>query len=408
MQQDKEKDSIAFLDKNYKINIIDFFIVLAKHKWLIIGSTLGAAVISAIISLIMTPVYRAETRVLPPQQELISASSQMFDQFGPPTGALRGMAGVKNITDLYIELLKSRPILDKIIDRFGLMNNNKTNSRESLRKSLAGALSAKESKKSGILTVAFECTDPKKAADFANAFIGELQNYNKGLAITEASQKKLFWEEHLENAKDALTRAEEAMKGFQEKTGIIKLDDELGAVISGISQLRAQIAVKEVQIKVMRTYAAPQNPDIRLIEVEIKALRERIGELESGASGNNIMVTKKSISSAGPEYIRKLRELKFSEALYDMMRKQYGGAKIDEARNPAVIQVIEKAIPPEQRVKPIRRKIVWMGTGMGFLFSVLAIFLMTFLKEYRGKALNNPENRERFETLKRYAAFRKK
>ncbi|MEW6215801.1 MAG: Wzz/FepE/Etk N-terminal domain-containing protein, partial [Nitrospirota bacterium] len=245
-----------------EINLIDYLIVLAKRKRLIIGITLGAAIITAIISLTMTPIYRAETKILPPQQSSSSMATQFLSQFGGAAGLAGGVLGIKTPNELYIGLLKSRPILDPIIDRFKLMELYKIKSREDARRNLLGSLKAQDDKKSGIITIGFEDRDPKRAADLANAFVEELKNLNKGLAVTEASQRRLFFEEQLKDTKDALIKSEESMKGFQERTGAIKIDEQARAVIEGIAQLRAQIAAKEVELKVMKTYATQQNPDI--------------------------------------------------------------------------------------------------------------------------------------------------
>lgn len=379
-----------------EINLLDYLIVLLKRKKLIIGITFGAAIITAIMSLNMPPVYKAETKIFPPQQ-----SSSMATQF---LSQLGGAGGIKTTNDLYIGLLKSRPVLDGVIDRFKLIELYKTKSQEDARRALAGALKAQDDKKSGIITIGVEDKDPKRAAELANAFVEELGNLNNVLAVTEAAQRRLFFEEQLKDAKESLIKAEESMRGFQERTGAIKIDEQAKAVIEGIAQLRAQIAAKEVQLKVMRTYATPQNPDIQRTEEELSGLREQLSKLEVRSSHNNpdpLMPTGR-IPSLGTEYIRKLREFKYNEALYEILVKQYGAAKLDEAREAAIIQVIEKAIPPEQRIKPKRRQMVMIAGGMGLFFSIFAAFFM----EYKEKASNDPENKERFETLRRYANFR--
>jgi len=387
-----------------EINLLDYLIVLLKRKKLILGTTFGAAIITAIISLIMSPIYRAETKILPPQQSSSSMAAQLMGQLGGAAGLLGGAVGIKTTNDLYIALLKSRPILDPIIDRFKLMELYKAKKREDARRSLASALKAKDDKKSGILTIGVEDKDPKRAADMANAFVEELKNLNKGFAVTEAAQRRLFFEEQLKDAKDALIRSEESMKGFQERTGAIKIDDQATAVIGGIAQLRAGIAAKEVQLKVMQTYATPQNPDIQRAEEELRGMREQLRRLETRSGNHNpdpLMPTGR-IPAVGTEYIRKLREFKYREALYEILLKQYEFAKLDEAKDAAIIQVIEKAIPPEERVKPKRRQMVMIATFVGFFLSVFAAFFM----EYMENSSKDPENKGRLETLKRYLSFR--
>ena len=392
-----------------EINLFDYLIVLLKRKRLIMGITFGAAIITAIISLIMPPIYRAETKILPPQQGS-SMATQFLSQLGSAAGliggAVGGAVGIKTPNDLYIGLLKSRLVLDGVIDRFKLMELYKTKSRENARRGLADTLKARDDKKSGIITIGVEDKDPKRAADMANAFVEELKNMNKGLAVTEAGQRRLFFEEQLKDTKEALIKAEDSMEGFQERTGAIKIDEQAKAVIEGIANLRAQIAAKEVGLKVMRTYATPQNPDIQRAEEELRGMREQLGRLETRSGGHNpdpLMPTGR-IPALGTEYIRKLREFKYQEALYEILLKQYEAARLDEARDAAIIQVIEKAIPPEKRVKPKRKQMVMIATFSGLFFSVFAAFFM----EYIEKLKSNPEDKVRLEAIKKNANFRLK
>lgn len=404
--QNNESPDISRLTSNVvddEINLLDYLIVLLKRKRLIIGITLGAAIITAIISLIMPPIYRAETKILPAQQDS-SSMAQTISQLPGAAGLAGGAFGIKTPNELHIGLLKSRPVLDPIIDRFKLMGLYKTKSREDARNALSNALEARDDKKSGIITVGVEDKDPKRAADMANAFVEELKNLNKGLAVTEASQRRLFFEGQLKDAKESLIKAEESMKGFQEKTGAIKMDEQAKAVIGGIANLRAQAAAKEVQFKVMRTYATPQNPDLQRAEEELRGLRVELSKLEAKGGGQNpdpLMPTGR-IPGVGTEYVRKLRDFKYNEALYEILLRQFETAKLDEAKDAAIIQVIEKAIPPEKRAKPKRRQMVMIAMVTGFFISVFTAFFM----EYIEKSSKGPDNKERFETLRKYFNFR--
>lgn len=421
MQQDKDMPDSSHLTSNVsrdpshvspltsnvvddEINLLDYLIVLLKRKSLIIGITLGAAIITAIISLIIPPVYRAETKILSPQQSS-SSMAQFMAQWGGAAGLAGVVPAIKTPNDLYIGLLKSRSVLDGVIDSFNLMELYRAKIREDARRSLIGALKAQDDRKSGIITIGVEDKDPKRAADIANAFVEELKNLTKGLAVTEASQRRLFFEEQLRDTKEALIKSEESIKGFQERTGAIKIDEQAKAVIEGIASLRAQIAAKEVGLKVMRTYATPQNPDIQRAEEELRGMREQLRRLEvKGGNNPDPLMPTARIPSVGTEYIRKMREFKYNEAFYEILLKQYEAAKLDEARDATIIQVIEKAIPPEKRIKPKRRQMVMIATFVGFFFSIFAAFFM----EYKEKSSSNPENKERLETFKKYANFRLK
>jgi uncharacterized protein involved in exopolysaccharide biosynthesis len=392
-----------------EINLLDYLIVLAKRKNFIIKVTLGFAVIAAIISLIMSPIYKAETKILPPSNGGSGLATQLMNQLGQ-LGVLAGMGGGplngKTPNELYIGLLKSRTVLDRMIDRFDLMKLYGTSYRQTARtKLLDDVLVVRDDKKSGIITINVEDKDPKRAAEMANAFVEELQRLNTGLAITQASQRRLYFEEQLKAAKASLSQAEEGMKGFQEKTGALHMESQAKAVIEGIGMLRAQIASKEVELKVMRTYSTPQNPDVLRVEETLKGLRAELAKMEGkGGKGHDPLMPTGKMAQIGTDYARQLRDLKFNEVLYGLLLQQFEAAKLDEAKEATVVQVVDRAVPPEKKVKPKRVFMVVLAGIIGFFLSVFTAFLM----EYRERANENPEDRERLDALKRYMTFKKK
>lgn len=384
-----------------EIDLIDLATVLAKRKRLIVGMAVGAALVTAVISLIMTPVYRAETKILSPQTSS-SMAAQIMSQLGAASVLLGGAPAMKSQNELYIELVKSRPVLDRVLDRFDLMKRYDTDSREEARKALLENIRARDSIKSGIITVGLEDPDPKLAADMANALIEELRALNKGLSISEAAQRRLFFEEQLKDAKESLSRAEDAMKGFQEKSGAVQIDAQASAAIEGISSLRAAIAAKEVQVRVMRTYSTPQNPDILRAVEELRGMREQLEKLEAKNEDGSVMVPTGNLPSASTEYARRMRDLKFSETLYELLFSQFQAAKLDEARDATLIQVVEKAVPPEKRIRPKRTLMAVLALIAGLFVSILAAFFM----EYRENAAKDPGRREKVAALKRYLSLR--
>jgi uncharacterized protein involved in exopolysaccharide biosynthesis len=275
-------------------------------------------------------------------------------------------------------------------------------SREDAQQLLLVNIKAQSDSKSSIITVGIEDKDPKRAADMANALIEELRVMNKGLSVTEAAQRRLFFEEQLKDAKDSLSKAEEAMKGFQEKSGAVKIDAQAEVVIRGISELRAQIAAKEVQVRVMRTYSTPQNPDILRAEEELKGMRDQLSKLESKSEGGNVMVPTGNMPSTGTQYVRLMRDLKFNETLYELLFSQFQAAKIDEARDAAMIQIIEKAVPPEKKIKPKRSLMVILAMISGFFVSIAVAFFMEYMEGVSG----NPEYMGKVAKLKRNMSFR--
>lgn len=380
-----------------EINLLDLLLVLVKRKRLIIYFTIGVMLLTAIISLIMPPIYKAETKILPPQQTQ-STMTQFINQLGAAAGIVGGAAGIKQPNDLYIGLLKSRTLLDRMIDRFDLMKVYKAERRDGARNTLLAALDAADDKKSGLLTIGVQDRDPKRAAAMANGFVEELKGLTKGLAVSEAAQRRFFFEEQLAEAREALLKAEEEMKGFQEKTGILQVDSQAKAVIDTIAQLRAQIAVKEVELRVLKTYSTKENPDLKKAEEALKGLKAELARMErKDGSGHDPLMPTGRMPAVGTEFLRKYRNFKFHEQLYEFLLQQYQAAKLDEAKDATIIQVVDKAEPPEMRFKPKRKLMVLVAGVSAFFLSVFAAFFM----EYVDKSNRDPETREKMQEIKK-------
>ncbi len=356
-----------------EISLLDLAITLAKHKKLILGAPMIAAIVVAIYSFIIPPTYTADTQMLPPQQQ--SSASAMLSQLGA-LGGMAGVAGIKNPNDTYVAMLKSRTIQDNMIKRFKLQAVYKTKTPATTRKALNGATTVKVGK-DGIIGISVDDKSPQRAAMLANGYVDELQQLTQVFAVTEASHRRLFYEKQLLQAKQNLGDAEIALKQLQEKTGIIHLDAQAQLGIGTAAGLKGQIAMREVELGAMRTFATGNNPDYIRIQQTLSGLKAQLNKVETGT------VVPSKVPEAGLEYIRKVRDLKYAETIYEMLAKQFEMAKIDEAKESSVIQVLDKAVVPEQKSKPKRTIMV--------LLSALATGFLTILYAFIKEALNNPK-----------------
>jgi uncharacterized protein involved in exopolysaccharide biosynthesis len=396
-----------------EINPLDYVIVLAKRKNLILKITLSVAVISFILTIPKTSFYEAQTSILPPQQENISMGNQFMRDFG--IFPLRG-GTTQNRQELLVEIIKSRTFSDRIIKRFGLKElygkKDEDGAREMLFNNITiqpdftvGGGSLKGGALSPLTRISVRNNNPERAANIANAIVEELNFSLNNLTITEASQKRLFLEVQLKQAYDALIKTEDDLKMFQQKTGLLKVETQTTMTIEKIANMQAQITAKEVELELMKSYSTASNPDFQRVEETIEVLKKELAKLEvNKTNSKNLLIPTGTIPALGLEYQRKFRELKFNENLYDILVKQYEMAKIDEAKNAPLIQVIDKAVPPYK--KKTTRKFggtkALMATLSAFLFSCFLAFVM----EFRERSSKRPN--ERIETLKKYLSIRKK
>jgi tyrosine-protein kinase Etk/Wzc len=385
-----EKETVYFLD---------LVIVLAKHGKFIVLFVAAAAAISVLVSLVLPFRYTAKTGLMPPQQEQ-STTAALLGQLSPLMNLAGGPSMGGNSSELFMAMLKSRTVADNLINQFSLRSvyglKRDTDAREQLE-SLTEISAGKE----GVITISVTDRDATRAAALANAYVEGLRKLTENLAVTEAGRRRLFFEREMETAKEELVKADQSLRQTQEKSGILQIDSQARVMLESAAALRAEVAAKEVQIESMRSYATPENPDLVRAHNELTALRSQVVQALTG-QGDTLPtdIAVRKIPQAGQEYIGKLREVKYRETLLEMMTKQYELARIDEAKESSLVQVLDAAVPPEVRSFPHRSIIVLAGTFV----ALFAACLLAFIFEAMGSAKKDAQFLTRLELLKSYSA----
>jgi uncharacterized protein involved in exopolysaccharide biosynthesis len=364
------------------MSVLDLLILLAERKRVVLWVTVACAALSVVISLLLPTKYTANASILPPQQNSSMASilSSQLAGLGNIAALAGGGASLKNPNDMYVAMLRSRTVEDGMVQQFGLMQEYHSKLLSQARKAFEGVSRVDGNGKDGLIHISVTDRDPKRAADMANGYVAQFHDLTEHLAITEAAQRRLFFERQLEQAKDNLADAEEALKRTQQQTGLIQLDSQARALIETAAALRAQITAKEVQIQALQTYATDQNSELVQAQKMLESLRAQLAKLGgTEESAGSILVPKGKVPEAGLEYIRKLRDVKYYETIFELLARQFETAKLDEAKQGAVVQVVDAAVPPDARSSPHRTYIVIGGTFLGaFLGGISVIFLAGF------------------------------
>jgi uncharacterized protein involved in exopolysaccharide biosynthesis len=260
------------------------------------------------------------------------------------------------------------------------------------------------SEKNGFLSVSVTDKDKKRVAEMANAYTDQLRILTQTLAVTEASQRRLFYEEQLKQSKDALVAAELAFQQVQQQKGLVQLDAQAKAMIESLTALRAQAAAKQVEVQALRSYSTEQNPDVQLAERELTSLQAEEARLEQSNHSPGIAgLGLGNVPAAGLEYLRAAHELAYRQALFDMLLKQYDAARLDESKDAAIIQVVEPAIEPDHKSPQKRILILLIASFLGF-FTGCFLALVIWTKE---RAQADPQFAGKIENLKLALAVRK-
>ncbi len=391
------------LARDSEISLLDSVILLLEHKHFILKFVLVSAVLATIIAFLLPVSYESQVVLLPPAQNS-SIGAALMGQLGS-MGALGSLAslaggslGIKNPADMYVSLLKSRTVEDAVIRDFDLEQEYHEKRLSDTRKYLERQTTITSGAKDGLIRLSVEDHNPKRAAELANGYVEEFRKLSASLAITEAARRRLFFGEQLEQAKEKLTAAEDAMSQTEKSTGVLEIGSQARALIESAAGLHAQVAAKEVQIESMRSFAADDNPELLLAKQELAALKAQLAQIaESGKdSGSDINLSKGRVTEEGMEYVRRFRELKYQEAVYELLAKEYEVAKLDEAREGAIVQVVDPAEVPDKKASPHRTLIVMGAT-------IFSLFLATFwvwLRRSFALASELPENRDRLRTIR--------
>lgn len=385
-----------------EFSVLDILIVLAKHKKLIIWLPVIAAIASAAISFALPNVYKANAKLLPPQQSQ-SGASALLSQLGGAAGALAGATGLKNPNDLYTGMLKSRTVADKLIEKFDLKKVYDVETMEKARAILEANTNIVAGK-DGLISIEVEGEGQKLVAPLANGYVSELVSLTKVLAVTEASQRRVFFERQLEQSKDNLAKAEMALKGALDTHGVISVDADSRAIVETVGRLRAKISAKDIEISAMKAFVTTSNPDYKRAQEELISLRAELSKLENGRpalAGDGVADPSKQV---GLENIKILRDVKYYQMLYELLAKQYEVARLDEAKDTAVIQVLDPAMDPERKFKPKRSALILLSIILAFFAAVA----WAFIAEARKRMLADPDGKAQWEQFKLLARSKAK
>lgn len=372
-----------------EISLLDLAIALGEEKKTLFAIPAITTTLAIVVSLLMTPIFTAKTVMMPPQQQQSGAVSALAS-LGSLAGLAGAAAGIKSPDEMYISFMQSETLQNEVIKKLDLQERYKAKTSVDIRNALKGVVKITADKKTGLITIEADDKDPEFAAKLANIHVEELRNLMGRLAVTDAQQRRVFYEQAISKTQTELADAEANFRSAKEKSGM-----QVTAVIaeSGVrasAELRGQIASKEVQMQAMGRFATTQNPDVQRLGSELAALRSQLSKIEQGSG-----VDEKS-SPLQQMAVKAYRDIKAREAIMGVLVAQYESARIDEAKEGPLIQQVDVAVAPERKSKPKRAIIVLVSAFAGLFLGVLVAFVRRAMR----KATENPETNGQLEKLK--------
>lgn len=362
------------------VSVLDLLVILAKRRRLILSMTAGFGIVGLLISFLLPKRYTAETTIMLPQQNssMASALTSQLGSLGTMAMLSGGGLNLKNPNDMYVAMFHTQAVEDSMIRRYNLMQEYGNAYMSDARKAFEKRFDVDGSRKDGLIHISVEDKDPKRAAEMANGYVDQFRTLSQKLAITEASQRRMFFEQQMQQTKDKLADAEEAMKKTEQAGGMIQLDSQARALIESAATLRAQIAAKEVQLEGMRAYATSENANVVEARHQLDGLRTELAKLVGNRDDENggLLPPKGALAQSGLEYVRKLRDVKYYETIFDILARQFEVAKLDEAKEGALVQVVDPAVVPDRKSFPKRGLITIGAATFGFFLGIFLALLL--------------------------------
>ncbi len=389
--QDGNMHMVNLQEANHEIGLLDLVQTIVDNLRLLVFGPLAVGFTALGLSFLIPPTYTAKTQFLPPLQQQ-SAAATMLANLGSLGGLAGAVGGIKNPSDQFLAYMKSATVQDALIDRFKLIERYEAKTKTDARHALIGKVKLALGK-DGLISVEVDDKDPQFAADLANAHVEEIGKLLGKLAITEAQQRRLFFEKQLTLAKEKLIKSEIALKATGISGSVLKSNPV--SAVAAVAGLQASVTAQEVKLGAMRGYLAETAPDFKQALNELANLKAQLARQEKDSPNSEGKATTEG------DYITKYREFKYHETLFELFTRQFEVAKLDESREGLVIQIIDAAQPPERKSKPQKASIVLVATfGAGF-----AILLFVFIRRALNSASQNPESVNKIASIQ--ASWRK-
>lgn len=348
------QDTAGNVTADPELTFTDFAAALLSRWRMLAAVPLTAAFVALGVSYLIKPTFTARTSFIPPQQQQAGSAGALAS-----LGALAGLSGaVRNTGDQYVAFATSRSVANGILERFDLKRVYEEELAHDALLKLASNTRVGLGKKDGIVTIEVDDHDPKRAADIANGYLDEIRKLTAGLTLTEAQQRRAFFEEQLKQVRTKLDAAQAALQGSGVAAESIKAEPK--SAVEALAKLRAELTTAEVRLQMLSSSLADDTPEVRQQSAAVHRLRSELARASQAEP-----------TAVAGGYVGAFREFKYQEALFDLIARQYEVARVDESRDGGQLQVIDKAEVPERKSKPKRSILMIVGFGIGLL-AVLA------------------------------------
>jgi len=361
--------------------------LLWSERGVLLRAVLVGLAVGLLLALYLRNEYQASTQLMPPDSQSNSGMAMLAAvsaRTGSSLGSMAGdLLGMKSTGSLFIGILRSRTVGDRLVERFELKKVYKTTLAEDARGKLSANTAIAEDRKSGIITITVTDRDPRRAAAIAQAYDEELDRLVSELSTSTARRERIFLEERLKAVKTDLDQAAQEFSQFASKTGAIDIQEQGRALVQGAVILQGQLIAAESELSGLEQIYTPNNVRVRSLQARIAQLKEQLQKI-GGQDSDSTAVASGAEKSLYPS-IRKLpilgvtygdlyRRTKVEGVVFETLTQEYELAKVQEAKETLSVKILDPASVPERKSFPPRLRILLLCMLSGLAVSLMWVF----------------------------------
>lgn len=367
------------------------FRLLWEHRKFVLTFVLRGTLLTLLIAFLIPATYESTTQLMPPDPQAGTAMS-MLAALAAGTGGTTGgsgavgmaadLLGLKSSGALFVSVLRSETVEDRLINRFDLRGVYWVKTYKAARKKLASRSDIAEDRKSGVITITVTDRDPVRAAALARAYVEELNHLVADLNTSTAHRERVFLEERLKTIKQDLDQSSRDFSEFASKNTAIDIKEQGRAMVEAAALLQGQLIAAESELRGLEQIYTPNNVRVRSVQARIAELKRQLDKLGGDASPEpnhpgaevSLYPSIRQLPRLGVPYADLYRRVKINETVFETLTKLYELAKVQEAKEVPSVKVLDVAEPPEKRSGPPRLVIVIAGALLSLCFAAIWLF----------------------------------
>jgi uncharacterized protein involved in exopolysaccharide biosynthesis len=383
-------------------SLLPYLRVLWAHRRFLFRVGVYALLASALLAILIPARYQSATRLMPPDQVsgsgigLLSAMAGRVNTEGL-AGIASDLLGVKSSGALFVGVVQSQTVQDRLIEQFNLMHVYYDRKIEDARRDLAEHTDVSEDRKSGIITIGVTDHDPKRAAAMAKSYVDELDRLVAQVSTSSARRERIFLEERLKAVKAELDNSAINFSEFASKNTAIDIPAQGKAMVEAAARLQGELIAVQSELEGLKQMYTDDNVRVRAARARMNELQKKLNEIGgAGTEGaakseDSLYPSIRKLPILGVTYADLYRQTKIQETVYELLTEQYELAKVQEAKEIPSVKVLDAAIVPTKRSFPPRTIITVLGTFLG-----LALAMTWIIGKTRWEAVEASDPRKEF------------